>query len=667
MWNSGNYSLKVELSIHNVVLREELKFMPDSLHLIDRSMSANREEILENFMVVTRIKNVEEAIIWLECCNWDLTSAIKTSSPEEVQLQNDAYSRKVRNGSIPEAVNPPGLEEQEGAPSLRVIEVYVVHGASIHLVRAPDNISFHCFKRLVSFVTDIPPCQQVITGWPQQPSSDADVLSFLPKLSYVVLRGSASFMETEVPTEMEEFDEPDSLYHFKVFDEAHDRCYNLKVPGSHTVGQVKLDAYLLTDIPVTCQAWSGWPEGTSDDTQVRFLLLDQPEHSLGIRANQPPHPETALPSSVLVDLSEEVIDLDDTSDIFIAENDVVGGNTFDRPGPPHLIPSNVEDEMAGSVHFIDEYMRRYGQATPSFLTGTLEDALREAFHRPVREKRMLALYVHHDGSILSNVFCTELLGSEATHQILANYFVVWGWDVTNETSRGMLTSSVIRVLGSSFARTVDMIPTDSFPALFVIAPIRSQYELLNVIYGNNGITEMLSSLVAAVEIFTKNMEVEAIEEDERNARQKIKNEQDSAYEESLVMDRAKDEAKRQKILEKTKEEERVKRELELEDKRRLAEVAVVRSNMPPEPPQEDNRSVYTFKFRAPSGDTFGRRFYSTDTLVVVFNFLFVNGYDVQTFKFITGWPRKDLTLMNPQTVLGDLGIFHQETIILEAR
>lgn len=632
-------------------------------------MSANREEILENFMVVTRIKNVEEAIIWLECCNWDLTSAIRTSSPEEVKLQNDAYCKKVLNGSIPEAVNPPGPEGEEGTPPLRVIEVYVVHGSSIHLVRAPDNITFHCFKRLVSFVTDVPPGEQVITGWPQQPSSDADPLSFLPRLTYVVLRGGTSFMEAALPTEMEEFDEPDSIYNFKIFDEVHDRCYTLKVPGSHTVGQVKLDTYLLTDIPVLSQTWSGWPEGAADDAQIRFLLLDQPEHSLGIRANELPPNEGSLVSSVLVDHSEEVIDLDEASDIFIPENEEVGGQIYDRCGPPNLIPCNVEDEMAGSVHFIDEYMRRYGQATPSFLTGTLEDAMREAFHRPVREKRMLALYVHHDGSILSNVFCTELLGSEATQQILSNYFIIWGWDVTNETSRGMLISSVIRVLGSSFARTVEIIPTDSFPALFVIAPIRSQYELLNVIYGNNGISELLSTLVAAVEIFTRNMEVEAVEEDQRNARQQIKNEQDSAYEESLEMDRAKEEAKRQKIQEKTMREERAKKEKEKEDERRSAKVEVVRSSLPPEPPRADydDRIIFTFKFRAPSGETFGRRFYSTDTLVVVFNFLFINGYDVETFKFITGWPRKDLTLLDPGTVLGDLGIFSQETIILEAR
>ena len=50
---------------------------------------------------------------------------------------------------------------------------------------------------------------------------------------------------------------------------------------------------------------------------------------------------------------------------------------------------------------------------------------------------MLAIYLHHDGSVLTNVFCTELLGFETVLQTFANYFVVWGWDITNPDNRGM--------------------------------------------------------------------------------------------------------------------------------------------------------------------------------------------------------------------------------------
>ena len=43
---------------------------------------------------------------------------------------------------------------------------------------------------------------------------------------------------------------------------------------------------------------------------------------------------------------------------------------------------------------------------------------------------MLAIYLHHDGSVLSNVFCSQLLCSESIVSYLTSNFIVWGWDIT---------------------------------------------------------------------------------------------------------------------------------------------------------------------------------------------------------------------------------------------
>lgn len=51
------------------------------------------------------------------------------------------------------------------------------------------------------------------------------------------------------------------------------------------------------------------------------------------------------------------------------------------------------------------------------------------------QRRLLAVYLHHDGSILTNVFCTQLLGFESVLQCLNNHFVVWGWDLTYESNK----------------------------------------------------------------------------------------------------------------------------------------------------------------------------------------------------------------------------------------
>jgi len=51
------------------------------------------------------------------------------------------------------------------------------------------------------------------------------------------------------------------------------------------------------------------------------------------------------------------------------------------------------------------------------------------------QRRLLAVYLHHDGSVLTNVFCTQLLGFESVLQCLNNHFVVWGWDLTHESNK----------------------------------------------------------------------------------------------------------------------------------------------------------------------------------------------------------------------------------------
>ena len=46
------------------------------------------------------------------------------------------------------------------------------------------------------------------------------------------------------------------------------------------------------------------------------------------------------------------------------------------------------------------------------------------------QRRLLAIYLHHDGSILSNVFCSQILCADAVVSYLSNHFVLWAWDVT---------------------------------------------------------------------------------------------------------------------------------------------------------------------------------------------------------------------------------------------
>lgn len=55
--------------------------------------------------------------------------------------------------------------------------------------------------------------------------------------------------------------------------------------------------------------------------------------------------------------------------------------------------------------------------------------------------------------------------------------------------------------------------------------------------GNVGVSELLTSLIQAIDVFTEQQRMEIREEDERAARELVKREQDAAYQESLEADR----------------------------------------------------------------------------------------------------------------------------------
>ena len=47
---------------------------------------------------------------------------------------------------------------------------------------------------------------------------------------------------------------------------------------------------------------------------------------------------------------------------------------------------------------------------------------------------MLAVYLHHDSSVLTNVFCTQALCADSVVGFLCENFVTFGWDVTLDSN-----------------------------------------------------------------------------------------------------------------------------------------------------------------------------------------------------------------------------------------
>ena len=257
--------------------------------------------------------------------------------------------------------------------------------------------------------------------------------------------------------------------------------------------------------------------------------------------------------------------------------------------------------------------------------------------------------MHHDGSVSSNVFCSQVLCSESVVSFLTSNFIIWGWDLTSSSNRLHLLNTIARHFDNLASRTLSSVQVDRLPLLLIVTRSRATNEVLAMIPGSLNVDEMMTQLLHAVEMFGEQQRVEIAEEDERAARESVKREQDEAYQLSLQADRAKEELKRQgeAVKQRQEEEERVRKAQESrlvelaaqqKEQRRLA----VRDRLPAEPDASSTTPLATIRFRLPGSRTGSRRFLADETLSVLLDYLLVEGYPPDEFKVLSSFPRKDV-------------------------
>uniref|UniRef100_A0A182IMQ1 Uncharacterized protein n=1 Tax=Anopheles atroparvus TaxID=41427 RepID=A0A182IMQ1_ANOAO len=680
-------------------------------------MSESRDEILADFQSITAIDDVAEAIHHLEECNWNLESAIQRVLPQDVDgLPEPVLSFSGQRGFAPRIshsaagssgaagmfnndldhfdVGPAGVEELMTAPSSPVKShsnpdtskkhtggvwfnsgdagastsrssssndfrttlnfldtkpydlLFNVHfKEALHQINISNHATIGDLKAKIFSKTNVPVCRQALKGW--EPGKQKDTANLSTPLKALSIDGSKEFNLVLNDLTEEGFVGEASMdvlpnlnqltYTLHIHIEPENKLLKLNFPAQQDILSIKNSVYTVTDIPVRHQVWSGWPSNVNDNLTI--IPIDS--ESSG-------------------EEFEDASDFNNDDDIF-TETPIINQQK-------RLIPDNTDDEAIGSVMFVTNFVERYGPQHPKFFLGNLEEALKDACHRPsARDRKLLAIYLHHDGSVLTNVFCGQLLACESIIQILSENFVLYGWDLTFESNKNMFLSSISACVGMTASITVRNIATDRLPAILVISKNRSQCEVFQVIYGNVGVDDLLSKLMEASDMYTEQLMIELREENERFAREQVKLEQDAAYRESLEADRAKQEAKRQKEMMVQSERRRLESErAENEAKRELIR-AQARSTVPEEPQQDGGESITKIRVRTPSGEMLERKFYVDTPLQLLLNYITAEGYLTDEFKVISSWPRRDLTTLEQDSTLKELKLFPQETLILEER
>uniref|UniRef100_A0A663M7U2 Fas associated factor 1 n=1 Tax=Athene cunicularia TaxID=194338 RepID=A0A663M7U2_ATHCN len=355
-------------------------------------------------------------------------------------------------------------------------------------------------------------------------------------------------------------------------------------------------------------------------------------------------------------------DFEDATEFGVDDGEMFGvASSALRKSP--MMPENAENEGDALLQFTAEFSSRYGDCHPVYFIGSLEAAFQEAFYGKARDRKLLAIYLHHDESVLTNVFCSQMLCAESIVSYLSQNFITWAWDMTKEANRARFLTMCTRHFGSVVAQTIRTQKTDQFPLFLIIMGKRSSNEVLNVIQGNTTVDELMMRLMAAMEIFSAQQQEDIKDEDEREARENVKREQDEAYRISLEADRAKREAQEREMAEQFRLEQIRKEQEEEREAIRLS----LEQSLPPEPKEESTESVSKLRIRTPSGEFFERRFLASSKLQVVFDFVASKGYPWEEYKLLGTFPRRDVTQLDPNKSLLEVKLYPQETLFLEAK
>ncbi|KAL5244435.1 hypothetical protein ACI65C_011845 [Semiaphis heraclei] len=659
----------------------------------------DKNGIIADFQAITGIDNAGEALMHLSNFNWDLLAAVQHVTPQHTQhLPSEGRSTQLSAPTVMIADDFSGMTASTSNEARRLITIEIEqNGRIITTLKVNDGSTIDDLKTLVYAESNIPCCLQNFNGWPNnQFPSNKDTLSKLNlpdrfKLNLTSgdedlnheLNGRANLRMFTLNITMEAT--TSSEY----------QVYKLSFSSDQTVAQVKEVVANLTKLPVSNQQWLGWPHFVTPATTLEESHINYPVHDFKLKpsnsilkhtrrryntrlsqsvidmeTSDSPMPSSSTSSSSSSSSSSEEDPFEDAAESLsgIDDDDDVDTMFMDTEAPTRirpLIAEDTEDELAGCIQFIDEFQNRYGDMRPQFFLGTLDQAIKIACFKPAKDKRLLAVYLHHDRSVLSNVFCTQLLCFESVVQYLNTNFLVWGWDMTHPSNRNRLLQSASLSLGTMAEITLRAIDINRLPALVLFTRNRSNTEILSVINGDCNISELLSSLINAQEMFVIQQTIEIKEEGERNMREMIKVEQDEAYQQSLAIDRAKEETKRVQEM----EEKAIRSQIESQERQVAAEKEAIRqrivASLPAEP--ETGDQVAKIRFRLPLGKFLERRFLASDNLQVLFDYLYISGFSQEEFKVISSWPRRDLTTLGVTQTLKELNLYPQETLTLEER
>lgn len=682
---------------------------------------ADRNVILVDFQQCTGVDDLETCMAILEHHDWNLQEAVQhafgmidVSQPQEQQHADVLSDRQFVDispdvgdhfhmGEPPTGMQPLINEDRNsysfdvaafvndgiqpyGSPSrVRMLNFHIEYRQKNVPVILQDINCVGKIKELLSAELDIPVSEMELHGWIHKNDAliqDADILRdlHLPKENTLFLLTPGLTRPHPATSDgNDSVNEPSSrTYELNIYFVDQDKKCLIKFPGTKTIHQVKEDVVYIAG-PVRYQEWHGWPTD-NDSLTLAECGIDYPSHHFRLTSSQQrsensnkssPADSGHVPIRQPQDSMEVESDDDDYADA-VQYDDIIDDDMRVTNSCKPLMPEQADDQMAATEHFCQEFASRYGETHPVFYIGSLDDALREALHCKARDRKLLAIYLHHDQSIFANVFCSQVLCAESLASFLSANFITWAWDLTHAFNREKLLSLCAGHLGSVAANTVRVFKPDQLPLLLIISRSRGIAEVVQVLHGNSTLDDLMMHLMHTVEMFRQQLHADIAEEEERDARERMLQEQDDAYKKSLEIDRAKAEVRKREEEQRVKDEEDAERR-RLEEKQQQEEAEAEKEAiclsladlLPQEPDAACTEPISLLRIRCPDGRVLNRRFLASEPLRVLLTYVGSAGFQPNTYKLLTTYPRKDLTQLDSSSTLHELKLFPQETLTIE--
>ncbi|KAF9431787.1 hypothetical protein BGZ76_011696 [Entomortierella beljakovae] len=304
---------------------------------------------------------------------------------------------------------------------------------------------------------------------------------------------------------------------------------------------------------------------------------------------------------------------------------ITGQSTRSGPSRP------PQDPAAVAARFLREYEESYGNVHPNFYAGGYSAALSKA----KSDLKFLVVYLHSDEHDATDSFCRETLSnSSLLSHLSTNEFLVWGGNV--KEAEGFQVATTLQAVRYPFIGVIALSqPTSGSSSTKMV--------LIDRIEGSSTAEQIIERLTQQAARQSAVLDRLRNERREREMAREIRQQQDSAYEQSLRADREKARQQREAKAaadKQKREEERIEAERVAALERKDRHLKYLLENLPDEP-EAGEPGCARLSFKLWNGERVVRRFKGTEPVENVYIF-------IETIEFRENGSKAELNIVAEQ-------------------